>query len=106
MAKNARPPKADTEPKYLPFGSEPANGPAPAPAPPPAPPQLGDALALTPQDMYLFNEGSHLRLYEKLGSHPDTQNGVAGYRFAVWAPNADYVSVVGDFNGWDRGKNR
>ena len=55
--------------------------------------------------MYLFNEGSHLRLYDKLGSHPATVDGVAGYHFAVWAPNADYVSVVGDFNGWDRGAN-
>jgi 1,4-alpha-glucan branching enzyme len=87
-------PAGRRESHYRPFGSEPANGP-PAPSP--------DGIRLTPQDLFLFNEGSHLRLYEKLGSHPATQDGKAGYHFAVWAPNADYVSVVGDFNGWDRG---
>ncbi|HEY5658941.1 MAG TPA: 1,4-alpha-glucan branching protein GlgB [Myxococcota bacterium] len=56
---------------------------------------------LTDQDLYLFNEGTHLRLYEKLGAHPLTWNGEAGTHFAVWAPNAERVSVVGDFNGWD-----
>ncbi len=56
---------------------------------------------LSPQDLYLFNEGSHVRLYEKLGSHAMTLDGVAGYHFAVWAPNAESVSVIGDFNGWD-----
>ena len=59
---------------------------------------------LSPQDLYLFNEGSHVRLYDKLGAHPATQDGVAGFHFAVWAPNAGYVSVVGDFNQWNRGK--
>jgi 1,4-alpha-glucan branching enzyme len=48
-------------------------------------------------DQYLFREGTHTRLYEKLGAHRAAQ----GYRFAVWAPNAHSVSVVGDFNGWD-----
>ena len=60
---------------------------------------------LTDQDLYLFNEGSHVKLYEKLGAHPFTQDGVSGYSFAVWAPNAAYVSVIGDFNGWDSGRN-
>ena len=60
---------------------------------------------LSPQDLYLFNEGSHVKLYERLGSHPCTVGGVPGFRFGVWAPNADYVSVVGDFNGWEPGKN-
>ena len=101
MTTPAGPAKADPEPKYLPFGADPGNGQAAAPPPAPA-----SSLALTPQDMYLFNEGSHLKLYEKLGSHPDTENGTDGFRFAVWAPNADYVSVIGDFNGWDRGANR
>ena len=55
------------------------------------------------QDLYLFNEGSHLRLYEKLGAHTRTVNGVTGVSFAVWAPAAHYVSVIGDFNGWNRG---
>ncbi len=56
---------------------------------------------LTPNDLYLFNEGSHLRLYERLGSHPLEVGGEAGTHFAVWAPNAEFVSVIGDFNGWD-----
>src|SRR5687768_15935549 len=53
------------------------------------------------QDLFLFNEGTHSRLYEKLGSHclPD-----GTVYFAVWAPNAQYVSVIGDFNDWDRGQ--
>ncbi|WP_028033238.1 1,4-alpha-glucan branching protein GlgB [Chelativorans sp. J32] len=52
-------------------------------------------------DLYLMGEGRHQRLYEKLGAHPMTCDGVAGTRFAVWAPNASRVSVVGNFNGWD-----
>ena len=58
---------------------------------------------LTEDDLYLFNEGSHLRLYEKLGAHLVTHAGAGGVYFAVWAPNAARVSVIGDFNGWDRG---
>ena len=57
---------------------------------------------ITSEDLYLFNEGSHLRLYEKLGAHPAVRNGVTGVSFAVWAPDAEKVSVMGDFNGWDR----
>jgi len=53
---------------------------------------------LTDYDIHLFNEGSHFRLYEKLGCHVDAE----GAHFAVWAPNADFVSVIGDFNGWNR----
>jgi 1,4-alpha-glucan branching enzyme len=56
---------------------------------------------LTDFDLYLFNEGTHVRLYEKLGAHVATVNGTPGVMFAVWAPNADDVSVVGDFNNWD-----
>src|SRR5262245_30325232 len=56
---------------------------------------------LDAQDLYLFNEGSHLRLWEKLGAHPARVHGVEGAHFAVWAPNADRVSVIGDWNGWD-----
>jgi 1,4-alpha-glucan branching enzyme len=52
-------------------------------------------------DLHLLAEGTHRRLYEKLGAHPITLEGVAGVAFAVWAPNARRVSVVGDFNGWD-----
>jgi len=56
---------------------------------------------LTEQDIYLFKEGNHFRIYEKLGAHPMEVKGVAGTYFAVWAPNAERVSVVGEFNGWD-----
>ncbi|MBL0939129.1 MAG: 1,4-alpha-glucan branching protein GlgB [Gemmatimonadaceae bacterium] len=52
-------------------------------------------------DLHLFNEGRHLRLWEKLGAHPTTLDGVAGTAFAVWAPNAARVSVIGSFNEWD-----
>jgi 1,4-alpha-glucan branching enzyme len=52
-------------------------------------------------DLYLLSEGTHLRLYEKLGAHPLVLDGVAGVGFAVFAPNARRVSVVGDFNYWD-----
>ncbi|MGN6582180.1 MAG: 1,4-alpha-glucan branching protein GlgB [Rhizobiaceae bacterium] len=52
-------------------------------------------------DEYLFAEGKHRHLYERLGAHPMTLDGVAGVAFAVWAPNARRVSVVGDFNAWD-----
>jgi len=58
--------------------------------------------ALTPHDIHLFKEGTHGRLYERLGSHRVAVDGAEGARFAVWAPNADAVSVMGDFNGWDR----
>ena len=52
-------------------------------------------------DVHLFNEGTHRRLWEKLGAHPMTVDGVPGVAFAVWAPTAQRVSVVGDFNRWD-----
>ncbi|CAN5354590.1 1,4-alpha-glucan branching protein GlgB [soil metagenome] len=52
-------------------------------------------------DLYLLGEGTDLRMYEKLGAHPRTLRGVKGVAFAVWAPNAARVSVVGNFNEWD-----
>jgi 1,4-alpha-glucan branching enzyme len=52
-------------------------------------------------DLHLLSEGNHLRLYDKLGAHPMALDGVAGVGFAVFAPNARRVSVVGDFNYWD-----
>ena len=52
-------------------------------------------------DIYLFNEGTHYEVYKKLGAHMMELGGVAGTHFAVWAPNAQRVSVVGDFNHWD-----
>ena len=61
---------------------------------------LGVSL-LEPVDAHLFNEGRHFRLYEKLGAHPMTAGGVSGVFFAVWAPNAERVAVVGDFNDWN-----
>ena len=64
-------------------------------------PHDADSL-LTADDLYLFNEGNHTRLYEKLGSHPRTVGGVAGTSFAVFAPNAQRVWVMGDFNGWSK----
>ena len=51
-------------------------------------------------DLYLFGQGKHYHLYEKMGTHPRTVNGVEGVNFAVWAPNARAVSVIGNFNGW------
>ncbi len=57
--------------------------------------------ALGELDVYLMAEGTHLRLYEKLGAHPVVREGVAGVELAVWAPNALRVSVVGQFNNWD-----
>ncbi len=59
------------------------------------------AAGLSDFDLHLFNEGSHFRLYEVLGAHPAVENNIHGVRFAVWAPNAKKVSVVGDFNGWN-----
>src|ERR1700733_1948193 len=56
---------------------------------------------LTDYDLYLFGEGTHHRIYEKLGAHAGEVDGRRGVHFAVWAPNAEYVSVLGDRNGWD-----
>src|SRR5205085_2480977 len=60
-------------------------------------------LILSEQDLYLFNEGSHFQLYDKLGAHPIYKGGeLIGTSFAVWAPNAREVFVMGDFNGWNK----
>ncbi len=56
---------------------------------------------LTDFDLHLFNEGTHVRVYQKLGAHPMVVDGRSGVYFAVWAPNADAVSVIGEFNSWD-----
>src|SRR6188768_3594590 len=58
-------------------------------------PQLSDL------DLHLFGEGNHHHIYRKLGAHLDEEGSVTGTRFAVWAPNARAVSVVGDFNAWN-----
>ncbi|MEN8142713.1 MAG: 1,4-alpha-glucan branching enzyme, partial [Thermodesulfobacteriota bacterium] len=56
---------------------------------------------LSADDKFLFNKGTHYEIYEKLGAHPTTVEGVTGVMFRVWAPNARRVSVIGDFNAWD-----
>ena len=66
--------------------------------------ELARGAALTDHDVYLFREGTHTRLYEKLGAHASAGAEGAGTAFAVWAPNAEGVSVIGDFNGWDRAR--
>ncbi len=61
-----------------------------------------DFSLLTADDLFLFNEGSHYRLYEKLGSHVVKVEGTEGTYFAIWAPDAERVYVIGDFNYWNR----
>jgi 1,4-alpha-glucan branching enzyme len=61
-----------------------------------------DVSLLTDQDLYLFNEGSHFHLHEKLGAHPVTAAGAEATYFAVWAPNAVHVCVMGEFNSWNQ----
>ncbi len=56
---------------------------------------------ITEVDRYLYNNGRHYEIYEKLGAHPGNYEGIDGMYFAVWAPHGSQVSVVGDFNGWD-----
>ncbi|HVB36982.1 MAG TPA: hypothetical protein VND92_00525, partial [Vicinamibacterales bacterium] len=58
-------------------------------------------VVLSDYDLHLLGEGTHYQAHEKLGAHVITVGGAAGVHFAVWAPNAARVSVVGDFNGWD-----
>jgi len=61
-----------------------------------------DISLLSDDDLYLFNEGNHFRLYEKLGAHFMNLRGVEGTYFAVWAPDAESVLVMGDFNDWSK----
>lgn len=61
---------------------------------------------ITEYDIHLFREGTNYRIYEKMGAHPMKKGGREGVHFAVWAPNAESVSVIGDFNDWDAGKNK
>ncbi len=70
-------------------------------ASPEAPAVRYDVSLLTDNDLYLFNEGSHYRLYDKMGAHLTESKGVQGTIFSVWAPNARNVYVIGSFNGWD-----
>lgn len=65
-----------------------------------------DALSmLNDFDLYLFGQGKGYRIYEKMGVHLRTINGVVGVDFALWAPNALSVSIIGDFNDWQHGAN-
>jgi 1,4-alpha-glucan branching enzyme len=61
-----------------------------------------DVSLLSSDDLYLFNQGTHYRLYQKLGAHRVKVGGAEGVYFAVWAPNAERVCVIGDFNFWDK----
>ncbi|MEJ2542385.1 MAG: 1,4-alpha-glucan branching enzyme, partial [Gemmatimonadota bacterium] len=70
---------------------------------PAGPPRSVSNLSLTDDDLYWFGEGNHYRLYQKMGAHPDRDGDVDGVRFAVWAPEARSVHVMGDFNGWSKG---
>src|SRR5690554_784576 len=60
---------------------------------------------ITDYDIYLFREGKHFTLHEKLGAHVLKHNKVTGTYFAVWAPNAQSVSVIGNFNHWQKDSN-
>src|SRR5581483_3579138 len=60
-----------------------------------------DVSLITPDDLHWFNEGSHYRMYEKMGARLTTSGGEQGTAFSVWAPNAREVSVIGSFNDWD-----
>jgi 1,4-alpha-glucan branching enzyme len=60
-----------------------------------------DFSLITDHDIYLYKEASHYKLYDKLGSHVVDHDGNQGTYFAVWAPNAEFITVVGDFNGWN-----
>ena len=62
-----------------------------------------ESMRLTSDDLYLFNEGSLVNLYDKLGAHVGRANGKDGTFFAVWAPDAERVSLIGSFNDWDEG---
>ena len=64
---------------------------------PPTEPSL-----LSEDDLYLFNEGTHTRLQQKMGAHPIVVDGTPGTMFSVWAPNAEAIHVSGDFNGWSK----
>src|SRR6266498_2829303 len=66
------------------------------------PPYPQEVTLLSEQDLFLFNEGTHFRLCEKLGAHPLKVGDVEGTYFAVWAPNAARVSVIGEFNKLDK----
>ncbi|MDE7427653.1 MAG: 1,4-alpha-glucan branching enzyme, partial [Lachnospiraceae bacterium] len=63
-----------------------------------------ETVFISEADQYVFAQGTHYDIYKKLGAHPSVENGVKGMFFAVWAPNAASVHVIGTFNGWDEEK--
>jgi 1,4-alpha-glucan branching enzyme len=67
--------------------------------------EMTSTALLSDYDLHLLAEGTHYRTYEKLGAHVKSVNGTVGTHFAVWAPNAERVSVIGDFNNWDPERN-
>ena len=69
------------------------------------PVKVGSFSRLSEQDLFLFNEGTHREIYNHLGAHCAEIDGRQGTCFAVWAPNACEVSLIGDFNGWDNQAN-
>ncbi len=88
--------EGDVKGKKRPAGDEER----PAATPLPGPPSVLYVNGPTDQDLHLWSEGTNYRAYRSLGSHRAVVGGVAGVSFAVWAPNAERVSVMGDFNGW------
>mgnify|MGYP000465144554 CR=1 FL=1 len=65
-----------------------------------------DSNLITEHDLYLFHQGNLFQSYELMGSHLVEEDGKAGVRFTVWAPNASSISVLGDFNDWKSGVNQ
>ena len=66
--------------------------------------QEREQVFISEADQYVFGQGTHYDIYKKLGAHPSVENDVEGMFFAVWAPNAASVNVIGTFNGWDEEK--
>lgn len=65
---------------------------------------VGERVMISQDDQYLFSQGTHYDIYKKLGAHVSVEDGVQGIYFAVWAPNADSVNVIGSFNDWNEEK--
>ena len=70
-----------------------------------APKKTTPEVFVSEEDCYLFGQGTHYDIYEKLGAHPSVKDGQKGYFFGVWAPNAGQVHVIGEFNGWNEEQN-
>lgn len=66
----------------------------------------GNKVFISEADQYIFAQGTHYEIYKKLGAHPSVENGKKGMSFAVWAPNAASVNVIGTFNNWNEESHR